>query len=114
MPYYHCTSRLAAQDIICTALINPGKSGRIYLSTEIYATGAAAADALGITTKPVEIAFEIPDNPPPPGLSAPFQATPVIGPYGNVIRRGGGAEVYITSPVRVSDNEAKWLSIREP
>lgn len=114
MPLYHYTSRQAAQGIICTGIINPGTSGRVYLSSELYATGAAAANALGIISKPVEIAFEIPDNPPPAGLSVPFRASPVVGPYGNVIRRGGAPESYTTNAVTILPNESKWLSIREP
>jgi hypothetical protein len=48
MPYYHYTSRTAAQSIISTGIIRPGSSGFVYLATEVYATGAAAADALSI------------------------------------------------------------------
>jgi hypothetical protein len=114
MPYYHYTSRQAAQEIICTGIINPGKAGRVYLSSELYATGAAAADALGIVSKPVEIAFEISSDPPPAGLSLPFQASPVLGPFGNVIRRGGASETYTTNAVTILQDESKWLSIREP
>ena len=39
MPYYHYTSRQAAQDIICTGLISPGPSGRIYLALILYVIG---------------------------------------------------------------------------
>ena len=115
MPLYHYTSRQAAQNIICVGIITPGISGRVYFSSELYATGATAANALGIPPKkPVEIAFEIPDNPPPPGLSLPSRAIPFLDPYGNVIRKGGGPEVHTTNAVAIVQNPDKWLSIREP
>jgi hypothetical protein len=113
MPYYHYTSRSAAQSIIATGIIKPGSDGFVYLAAEVYATGAAAADALGIDNV-VEIAFEISDRPPPRGLSSPFQALPVFGPHGEILRRGGGTEVKTANPVTISTNEAKWLTIREP
>jgi hypothetical protein len=113
MPYYHYTSRSAAQNIIATGIIQPGSDGFVYLATEVYATGASAADALGIE-KVVEIAFEISDSPPPRGLSLPFQALPIFGPHGDLRRRGGGTEVRTANPISISTNEAKWLTIREP
>jgi hypothetical protein len=114
MPYYHYTSRQGAQDIICSGLIHPSSSGRVYLSTEVYGSGAQAANALGIVGKAIEIAFEIADNPSPPGLSLPYQATPVLGPGGEVIRRGGGPEVFSINPVTISTNESKCLALRQP
>lgn len=114
MPYYHHTSRLAAQNIVCTGIILPGTSGFVFLSTELYATGAAAADALGITAKALEIAFEISSNPPPPGLLAPAQVVPIVSPSGAVLRRGGGPEVRTPNPISAPPNAAKWITLREP
>ncbi len=111
MPYYHYTSRLAAQDIGSCGIIQVGVSGQIYLTTLVYVTGTSAADALGIT-KLVEVGLELPDNPPPAGIAGPTAASPVVTPAGVVIRRGGGPEYTCPGPIAV--REGKWLSLREP
>jgi hypothetical protein len=84
----------------------PGRAGYIDLGTEIYATGASAADALGIT-EPVEIAFAISDAPPPHGLSSPYRTSPVVGPAGEVLRHDADIELKTMVAIAVS---AKWLN----
>jgi hypothetical protein len=111
MPFYHYTSRLAAQDISSTGIMQAGPSGQLYLTTLVYVTGSSAADALGIT-KLVEIGLELPDNPPFAGITGPTAASPVVNPAGVVIRRGGGPEFTCPGPIAV--REGKWLSLREP
>lgn len=113
MAYYHYTSRERAQAIICAGRIDPGPSGKIYLSTEIYVSGQQAANDLAITSKPVEVFVVIPDHPLIPSLSAVTLVSPIIAaPIGMPLRRGGGGEVSCPGPIAIIED--KWLSVREP
>jgi hypothetical protein len=116
MPYYHYTSRQAAQDIVCAGLITPGPSGRIYLTPTLYVIGQEAASALSIINKPVEMACEIPDSrvasPTPPPGAPPRRVRPLRGPGGIIIRKGGRQEVHTSQTVHA--NQLQWISLREP
>ena len=85
MAYFHYTSRQRAQEIMSVDRIDAGPSGKIYLATELYVTGAAAADALSIIGKPAEVAIMIADNPTIPNLTQPSLVGPVIAPTGRPI-----------------------------
>jgi hypothetical protein len=83
MPLYHYTSRMAAQNIMAEGKLTPGISGQIYLTNEVYVTGVTAANNLGIPHL-VEVGIEIPDTPPPPGLSSLTASKPFVTPAGQV------------------------------
>ena|SRR5579863_3424614 len=113
MAYYHYTSRQRAQDIMCSGIIFPGPSGKIFLTTELYVTGASAVNALAITQKVIEAAIEIPSAPVPAGISSPAtRVSPIVAPTGMPIRRGGAAEQFCPGPLSVTED--KWIALREP
>ena len=75
--YFHYTSRIAAQLIIAAGELLPGSDGFVYLTDDPIATGAEAANTLGIPvigplihtrlgemylSKPVEVVCEIPSE----------------------------------------------------
>jgi len=90
MSFYHYTSRLGAQDIICQRVLLPGQSGLIYPTDTRYASGVEAANLLAITGKPVEMAVELGDD--VAALSGPSTARLVRDRSGRIARRGGGRE----------------------
>jgi hypothetical protein len=108
--YYHYTSRQFAQDIGCTGHLNPGRSGFVYLTPWVYATGINAADDLALTGKPIEIGIEI--DIPGGGLSL-SPVGPLRDPSGALIRRGGGAETTVLGSVAIA-NPPKWIALIEP
>lgn len=101
MPYYHYTSRQAAQDIISSEYIIPSlKSNLIYLSPDPpYTDGHQAANDLAIINKPVEIRFEIPDSHvTTPTTPVKVPRLPGPGPSG-ILRQGGGFEITTSTVV---------------
>jgi hypothetical protein len=111
MPHYHYTSRQAAQNIICTRRIVPGRGGRIYLTTTVYGEGHEAANALSIQDKAVELRCEVPeDRVRHPAPSE--EVVPIINRDGSVIRKGGGVQVTTMQPINA--NQLRWFSLAEP
>jgi hypothetical protein len=112
MPYFHYTSRKAAQDIICghPSRIRPGLSGKVYVSPTRYLSGCEAAGWLAIQNL-VEVACEIPAD---WGvvLSQPSRARKIKGPGGVIIRRGRGIEMSTSSEIDVGG--LRWVSLDEP
>jgi hypothetical protein len=102
---------MAAQNIMAEGKLTPGISGQIYLTNEVYVTGVTAANNLGIPHL-VEVGIEIPDTPPPPGLSSLTASKPFVTPAG-IKRRGGGAERSCPGPIAIIE-EGKWLPLENP
>jgi hypothetical protein len=107
--YYHYTSRQSAQDIACGGQLKPGRSGSVYLTPQVYASGIDAADYLAIMGKPVEIGVEVDIQ----GLGSPSPAHQLRDASGAITRRGGGLEIKVSSTLPIS-NPAKWMSLIEP
>lgn len=118
MPLYHYTSRVAAQSIICSGKLQPGKSGVVYLTPDDYHAGYEAANALSIIGKPIEIRFEIPDHVisqsylvlPAPRLVAPERD--II--TGDVIRKGGGREIEVPVVLPIHNPPIQWTALQAP
>ncbi|MBI2759869.1 MAG: hypothetical protein HYX51_00375 [Chloroflexi bacterium] len=127
--FYHYTSRVAAQMAIATGYLHPGSDGVVYLTDDTYATGAAAAQYLGIPvigpslstpvgvaplTKPMETVCIIPDD-RVPGLThsgavraAPFREYST----GRVIYLGGGREFRYPRPIDIAG--LMWIALPVP
>jgi hypothetical protein len=111
--YYHYTSRQFAQNIGCTGQLKPGRNGFVYLTPQLYASGIEAADKLSITNKPVEIGVEVDIGISRLSPTPPTPVPPIRDSSGAFIRRGGGMEVMVNSPVHIG-NPPKWISLIEP
>lgn len=74
--YLHYTSHLGAQNIVAAGCIRPARSGRIYLTKDLYLLGADAAEKLSILNKPVELACLIHDE-SLSFLEGPFPIEPI-------------------------------------
>lgn len=107
---FHYTSRLGAQDIISTRVIQLGRTGAIWLTPTLYALGHEAANHLGIIGKPVDMVVEIPlamiIN--PTSLS-PVRA--VVQP-GQMIRQGLGWEFTVQHTINVAG--LRWITLAWP
>lgn len=107
--YLHYTSREGAQGVISAGVIRPGRSGRVYLTQDLYAFGSDAANALSIVNKPVELACLVNIGNP----SGPYPVEPIRDEQG-VIREAGGTEYYTDASITVSQDKDRWLSLLEP
>ena len=112
--YLHYTSREGAQSISITRLIRPGRSGRIYLTKEIYAHGVDAANGLSIVNKPVELACFVDLNGVALEISPPSLVEPIRDDEGNILRHGGGAEFFVTDQITVARGKESWLALSPP
>lgn len=112
VPYFHYTSRVAAQSIMCNqpARILPGKGGKIWLTKRKYRYGYTAADQLAIT-KLIEVVCEIPDS-DVQEPSQPRRITKARKPDGSFARHGGGWEVTTLRPINVRSNH--WSELKVP
>lgn len=127
--YFHYTSRVAAQLIIAADQLSPGAGGAVYLTDEVYATGAEAAQQLAIPvtgpvavtlsgtvllTKPVEVVCLIPAARIPD--IAPGQAEDVDALRDprtkEVIYLGGGRQFRYPRPIDVAG--LRWLPLGSP
>lgn len=127
--YFHYTSAVAAQMIVAAGQLTPSAGGVVYITDEVYATGAEAANHLGIPvvgpevstntgvfplTKPVVMVCAI------PAPRVPAIAAALIGPAlqyrdrstGQVIYWGGGGEFRYPQPINVTG--LPWLRLGSP
>jgi hypothetical protein len=104
---YHYTSRLAAQNIISMRKLRPGDSGLIWLTPDIYGTGATAANRLAIINKAVEVCLIIPTS-----LIADAdrvtRVAPILDDQG-IVRDGMGLQFTISDELDVSACDWKVL-----
>jgi hypothetical protein len=107
---YHYTSRFAAQSIISLGQIIPGSSGRIWLTTDDYVTGAEAADRLAILSKPIEVRVRIPSG----SLNrvSPTSRVNDVVIAGVVVRHGLGTE--FTTMDAISVDGLAWEALDIP
>lgn len=118
--YFHYTSRVAGQIIIANGLIQPGASGVVYLTDEVFGRGTVAANRLGIPavgpaigpaslTKPLEVVCVIPVA-RLPGIAAiaPGPAAPYVNPATGVLLYAGGAREF-PYPNAVNVRGLSWL-----
>ena len=126
--YFHYTSLVAAQMIIAVGSLEP-RRGCIYLSEELFASGAAAARILGIPvvgpsitgplgltnlTKPVEIVCCIPaDYIDATMLEGPEPAEPFRDwGTGAIVYSGGGRQYRYRGELEVTG--LPWLTLGRP
>lgn len=90
---FHYTNRRGAQEIAISGEVRPGATGVLYVTPDLYDSGAAAADKLGITGKAVEVVL---------GSASWDAARDVrirvampVRDGGRVVRSGGGGEVLV-------------------
>lgn len=93
--FYHYTSRLSAQDIISTGLLQLNSNRVIFLTPDVYDYGAEAANRLAIEGKPVEVRVVIPVH----LLSNPSPTTWVVA---TAKRQGLGNELTVTHTINVA------------
>ena len=110
--YLHYTSREAAQGIVATGIMRPGRSGRVYLTRTLYTVGAQAVDQLSITGKPVEVALFISVD-QVPSTVGPLPVEPLQDAEGNPLRNGGGVEFTVERPIRAPRDPGTWLTLGE-
>lgn len=108
--YLHYAPREGTQNILAAGEIKPGRSGRVYLTSDLYPFGCDAADKLSIVNKPVELACLIEDAlvVEPEG---PSPVEPIRDGSGDLIRAGGGTEYYVTVPITVSRDKERWVGL---
>ena len=109
---FHFTSRANAQDIIAQGVLRPGRGGRVYLTDDMYQSGAAAAGVLAILGKPIEVACVIPrariaDLRPEGGRHVERLIMDAFE-----IRPGCGREWYTESEVDVT--QLVWIALSFP
>jgi len=112
--YLHYTSREGAQSISITSLIRPGRSGRIYLTRDVYTHGVDAANGLSIVNKPVELACFVDLNGAALAISPPSLVEPIRDDEGNILRHGGGTEFFVTAQIIVAQGKESWLALYQP
>lgn len=115
--YLHYTSREGAQGIAASGLMRPGRSGYVYLTKDLYAFGADAANRLSIINKPAELACLIdgdtlPQKPSPPP-EGPI-AEPIRDDEGNLVREGGGSQFVMSASLSVPKDKELWLGLLQP
>ena len=111
--YYHYTSRLAAQNIICTGVIFPNQAGELFLTPDIYTKGYEAANFLAITNKPVEIRFEVHCDITSVHMRRVRNQRKYIHGKLRRIRKGGGMEIVLSTEVSIR-NPGNWTSLDMP
>lgn len=118
--YIHYTSRRFAQEIVIAGQLLPRSTiERIYLTQDVYSTGAEAAARLSILGKPVEVCCIIPEEEVEALLGNPGKpqhVEPAIGPNGLNLRPGCGDEYY-TRPgvgITVKSDKVHWFSVPIP
>jgi hypothetical protein len=104
---FHYTNPASAQGISIERVIQPGRSGNVWVSPELYDQGAVAANRLAIMGKAVTtvIAIDL-EGLPPPKLVTPIR----LG--GGLTRDGGGLEIKIRGSLAVP--KAHFLQLNEP
>jgi hypothetical protein len=127
--YFHYTSDVAAQMIIAAGQLVPGAAGVVYITDEVYAMGADAANALAIPmvgpevatavgvlplTKPVTLVCVIPHTRVPGIAAAPVApALPYRDPRnGQVLYWGGGREFRYPQSINIAG--LPWLRLGSP
>lgn len=105
---YHYTSREGGQGILVTRQIYGGKTGKVYLTPELYDSGAKAANRLAILDKPVELVFAIEHH----GTTIAVSRVRRIRRRGRLVRHGGGVEAARPTPVPTGD--APVLLLQNP
>ena len=106
---YHYTSRYAAQNIISTGRLSPSAGGVVFLTPDLYRSGAEAANRLAIIGKPAEVRLEIPLN----RLAAmsPLTSVQIYTQFG-LFREGQGHEFTVDRPIDVRD--LAWYPLSVP
>ena len=114
--YFHYTSRPAAQGIANARRMEAGASGFIFVTPDVYQSGAEAADRLSIPSgRSIDAVALIPAaslttmSPIPPGSLVWPLTNPVNG---RTERRGGGAEILVPGPLPATD--VCWLTLSPP
>ena len=107
---YHYTSRFAAQSIISTGTLSAGRLGKTWLTPDLYANGADAANCLEIADKVVEVRVRIPAH----LVNSPSSTSRVLEVVfgGVVVRHGLGNE--FTTPVNIDASGLEWSSLEAP
>lgn len=110
---FHYTSRIAAQNIINEGKIKAGALGRIFLTDDLYSSGAEAADRLGIVSKPVEVVFLIPHKlvkrgfeflPTDLDIGSPERIDFVRDTEtGQLLRKGGGSQYKVSGEIPLAN-----------
>jgi hypothetical protein len=106
---FHHTSTAAAQQIALAGVLQPGRGGVLYFTWDLFSSGAEAADRLSIIGKPVEAMIAI-DRQAVELIATgsgddltPQVVRPIrLGLQGELIRRGGGAEITLAGKVAVN------------
>lgn len=118
--YFHYTSRVAGQIIIANGFIQPGLSGVVYLTDEVFGRGTEAANRLGIPavgpvmgpaslTKPLEVVCVIPASRLPGIAGVPSgPAAPYVNPVTGALVYLGGAREFLY-PNAVNVRGLSWL-----
>jgi hypothetical protein len=126
MYFFHYRSRAAAQMIIASGEIHPGRHG-VYLCDELYGSGASAAAALGIPvvgpvirlsgqavqlTKAVEVVCCIPEQLLDMTKLSPLEvAQPFLeGRTNRTIYPGGGRQFRYSRQIPLADCQCLQLS----
>jgi hypothetical protein len=104
---FHYTNPVGAQGIAIERAIQPGRSGSVWVSPELYDQGAIASNRLAIVGKAVTtvIAIDL-EALPPPTFVIPIR----LG--GGLARDGGGLEIKIRGSLAVP--RAHFLQLNEP
>jgi len=104
---FHYTTLEGAQGISLGQVIEPGRSGSVWVTPELYDRGAEAANRLAIMAKAVSrvVAMDLAGLPP---------ATNVIPVRlgGGLRREGGGLEIKLSGSVSAS--MMRFLQLNEP
>lgn len=110
--FLHYTSRSAAQSIILERHLTPGRSGRIFLTRDLYTFGTDASDRLAVTSKCLELALLVTLG--DAVLVGPSIVEPIMNSRGEYWCGGQGIEYSTSQPVSVSFNKEAWLVLNEP
>ena len=108
--YLHYTSRQAAQAILAAGYIQPGTSGKIYVTDDLYVTGAEAANRLSIVNKPVEGVLLVPTE--EVGTALPASVEELYDGNGELLTQGGGVEYEVETLIHVKS--PAWLDLSRP
>lgn len=94
---FHYTNRRGAQEIAISGEVRPGTTGVLYVTPDLYDSGAAAADMLGITGKTVEVVLGSARW--DAARDVRVQVALPVRDGGWVVRSGGGGEVRVREPL---------------